>query len=655
MAIARMKKVYIVADKELKDSLPAKLRSLGLLEISKVKKSENPFKDSEEKKQEIEQLEEWLSRINSVIEYLGEVEEDKKPELGLFPKKIAIKEEEFLEWIQNSDWEKICNKSNQIKEKLERLKEEKKDLVNEREFLSPWKNLSTISFEKLKESRFITYQMGIITSEVKETFYKNINELKGSHLHIVKEEGRNVYFFLIYLRENQEKIDSIFQKFKIEKVELEEGREPLNERFKKLKERIRDVEEKIKKYQKELKRVSRERIKLMAFYDHFYNLLQEKKVTTEARFSSYTFTLQGWIREEDLPRLKKGLKDYPSLEIITREPGEDEEVPVALSNSSLFKPFELIVNLYGIPRYFEIDPTPFLAPFFAIFFGFCLTDGGYGLILSLLSFIALKKFKIGGGWKKLFLILFISGLVTMGVGVLTGGIFGISVASLPPSLSFLKRIVLFYPLEEPMVFLMVALGLGLIHILVGIALAFWEDFRRGDIISAFLDHASWILLILGLLIFGASKAGVLEKTIGDIGLVMFIGSAGTLFLFVGRGNKTFIGRIGQGAYELYGIVQTFGDILSYSRLLALGLATSVIATVVNTIAVMVKGIPFIGPILMIVILIGGHLGNIGLNTLSGVIHTLRLQFVEFFGKFYQGGGKSFAPLREERKYIALVK
>jgi len=497
--------------------------------------------------------------------------------------------------------------------------------------------------------------MGIITSEVKETFYKNINELKGSHLHIVKEEGRNVYFFLIYLRENQEKIDSIFQKFKIEKVELEEGREPLNERFKKLKERIRDVEEKIKKYQKELKRVSRERIKLMAFYDHFYNLLQEKKVTTEARFSSYTFTLQGWIREEDLPRLKKGLKDYPSLEIITREPGEDEEVPVALSNSSLFKPFELIVNLYGIPRYFEIDPTPFLAPFFAIFFGFCLTDGGYGLILSLLSFIALKKFKIGGGWKKLFLILFISGLVTMGVGVLTGGIFGISVASLPPSLSFLKRIVLFYPLEEPMVFLMVALGLGLIHILVGIALAFWEDFRRGDIISAFLDHASWILLILGLLIFGASKAGVLEKTIGDIGLVMFIGSAGTLFLFVGRGNKTFIGRIGQGAYELYGIVQTFGDILSYSRLLALGLATSVIATVVNTIAVMVKGIPFIGPILMIVILIGGHLGNIGLNTLSGVIHTLRLQFVEFFGKFYQGGGKSFAPLREERKYIALVK
>jgi len=655
MAIARMKKVYIVADKELKDSLPAKLRSLGLLEISKVKKSENPFKDSEEKEQEIEQLEERLSRINSVVEYLGEVEEDKKPGLGLFPRKIAIREEEFLEWIQNSDWEKICDKSNQIKEKLERLKEEKKDLVNEREFLSPWKNLSTISFEKLKESRFITYQMGIITSEVKETFYKNINELKGSHLHIVKEEGRNVYFFLIYLRENQEKIDSIFQKFKIEKVELEEGQEPLNERFKKLKERIRDVEEKIKKYQKELKRVSRERIKLMAFYDHFYNLLQEKKVTTEARFSSYTFTLQGWIREEDLPRLKKGLKDYPSLEIITREPGEDEEVPVALSNSSLFKPFELIVNLYGIPRYFEIDPTPFLAPFFAIFFGFCLTDGGYGLILSLLSFIALKKFKIGGGWKKLFLILFISGLVTMGVGVLTGGIFGISVALLPPSLSFLKRIVLFYPLEEPMVFLMVALGLGLIHILVGIALAFWEDFRRGDIISAFLDHASWILLILGLLIFGASKAGVLEKTIGDIGLVMFIGSAGTLFLFVGRGNKTFIGRIGQGAYELYGIVQTFGDILSYSRLLALGLATSVIATVVNTIAVMVKGIPFIGPILMIVILIGGHLGNIGLNTLSGVIHTLRLQFVEFFGKFYQGGGKSFTPLREERKYIALVK
>lgn len=655
MAVARMKKVFIIADKKLKNFLPAKLRDLGLLEIGKVKKEKNSLEDFKEENLKINELEEWLSEINSTVTYLNQFEEDKKPGLGIFPSKIAVKEKDFLKWIKNFDWEKICNDSQQVKEKLEKLKEEKRNLTGERELFSPWKSLSTISFRKLKESKYITYQMGTISPEIKEAFYKSINKLKESHLHIVKEEGRSIYFLLIYLKENQEKVNSIFEKFKIEKIQLETDEEPLNEKFNRIRERIKYVEEELRKYQKELKKISLERIKLMAFYDYFYNLLQEKKVALKARFSSYTFTLQGWIREIDLPHLKEGLKDYASLEILTRDPEENEDVPVALSNHSLFKPFELIVNLYGIPQYFEIDPTAFLSPFFAIFFAFCLTDGGYGLVLALLSFIALKKFKIGEGWKKLFLILFISGLVTMGVGVLTGGVFGISFTALPSSMDFLKRLVLFYPLKEPMVFLVVALGLGVIHVLVGIALAFWNDLKRGDVTSAFLDHASWITLILGLIIFGISKVGILGKLVGSIGFVMFVGGAGILFLFSGRKSKNFIGRIGQGAYELYGIVQIFGDVLSYSRLLALGLATSVIATVVNTIAGMTKGMPFIGPVVMIIVLIIGHLGNIGLNTLSGIIHTLRLQFVEFFGKFYQGGGKSFTPLKNERKYIALVK
>jgi len=655
MAIARMKKVFIIADKKLKNSLPAKLRDLGLLEVSKVKKGKNPLENFKEENLEIDKLEERLSKINSTVAYLNQFEEDKKSGLGFFPIRVAVKKKDFLKWIKNFDWERICDNSQQIKEKLEKLKEEKRNLVSERELLSPWKNLSAISFKKLKESKYITYQMGIISPEIRETFHKNINKLKKSHLHIVKEEGKNIYFLLIYLKENQEKVNSIFGKLKIERVQLETGDEPLNEKFNRIRERIKYAEEELKKYQKELKRVSSEKIKLMAFYDHFHNLLQEKKVALKARFSSYTFILQGWIREMDLSHLKEGLKDYPSLEIVTRDPEENEDVPVALSNHSFFKPFEFVVNLYGIPQYFEIDPTPFLAPFFAIFLALCLTDGGYGLVLSLLSFIALKKFKIEGGGKKLFLILFISGLVTMGVGILTGGVFGISFATLPSSLNFLKKLVLFYPLKRPMTFLIVALSLGVIHILAGITLAFWNDLKRGDIVSAFLDHASWVEIILGAIMFGISKVGISGKLIGNIGLVIFITGAGILFLFSGRKSKNFIGRIGHGAYELYGIIGLFGDVLSYSRLLALGLATSVIATVVNTIAGMTGGIPFIGPVVMIIVLIIGHLGNIGLNTLSGIIHTLRLQFVEFFGKFYQGGGKSFAPLRNERKYIALVK
>ncbi|MEA3485698.1 MAG: V-type ATPase 116kDa subunit family protein, partial [Candidatus Aerophobetes bacterium] len=309
----------------------------------------------------------------------------------------------------------------------------------------------------------------------------------------------------------------------------------------------------------------------------------------------------------------------------------------------------------GIPRYFEIDPTPFLAPFFALFLALCLTDGGYGIILALTAYLIPKKIRVGESGERLFSILFISGLITIVVGTITGGMFGIRLSQLPPFFGALKRLTLFNPIKQPMVFLVLSLSLGIIHLLIGIALALWEDLKRGDVISAILDHLSWIVLILGAILFGLSKLGILSKFLAAPGLIMFLSGGIILFLFIGRKSKSLLARLGKGAYELYGLISLFGDVLSYSRLLALGLATSVIATVVNLIANMALGIPFIGPVGMILILILGHLGNIAINTLSGFIHTARLQFVEFFGKFYEGGGGNFTPFKQEGKYTIMEK
>ncbi|RLE06840.1 V-type ATP synthase subunit I, partial [Candidatus Aerophobetes bacterium] len=320
-----------------------------------------------------------------------------------------------------------------------------------------------------------------------------------------------------------------------------------------------------------------------------------------------------------------------------------------------FKPFEIVTELYGIPRYFEIDPTPFLAPFFAVFLALCLTDGGYGVILALLAYFIPKKVQVGESGKRLFSILFISGLLTIVVGTITGGMFGIQISQLPAFFAPLKRLTLFDPLKQPMVFLVISLALGVVHLLLGIVLAFWEDLRKGDINSAILDHLSWIVLILGVILFGLSKLGVLGKSFTTPGLIMSLSAAIILFLFAGRKSKSLFVRFGKGAFELYGLISLFGDVLSYSRLLALGLATSVIATVVNLIANMASGIPLIGPVCMVIILILGHLGNIAINTLSGFIHTARLQFVEFFGKFYEGGGKNFTPFKQEGKYTIMEK
>ncbi|MFQ5834847.1 MAG: V-type ATP synthase subunit I [bacterium] len=684
MALYEMRKVYIMGDLGLRDSIIKRLGDLALFQPRKTdeKTITSSFKPTQMK---TEELEDKLSRLNWTIKYLEQFDE-KKTSLGFFPGKTIIKGKEFFTWIENFDWQKIHKRCEEFEEQTEVLREEKNNLEERYSLLLPWRQLP-ISTERLEEGRWVGYQLGMIRVEAKDLFRKELEKLEATHLNIIKEEAGNLFFLLIFLKEDRERLELIFQRLKVEKVQLKEFGVP-ERKLKEIHQRIDRIENQIEKIKEELKRICREKIKLMALYDHFYHLLRERKVSANTRSSPYTFLLEGWIRKIDLAELKTGLKGFSPLEIVVRKPHQNEEskVPVALSNTSPFKPFELVTNLYGLPRYFEIDPTPFLAPFFALFMAICLTDGGYGIILSVLSYLMLKKFKVEGGAKKLFNMLFIVGFFTFGIGLITGGVFGIEFTHLPVSLAFLKKLALLNPIRDPMTFLAICLGLGLIHVLVGIGLELWEDLRRKDIVSAVLDHASWIVLILGIILvampilkgflLGASSGTAQEVSLGPniamsfsfqnlagiwnalsgysrVGLVMFLWGVMALFLFVGRKSRNLFIRLAKGGYELYGIVQLFADVLSYSRLLALGLATSVIATVVNTIAGMSYGTPFIGPILMVMILIGGHLGNLVLNCLSGFIHTSRLQFVEFFGKFYQGGGKSFRPFRREGKYVAI--
>jgi len=279
-------------------------------------------------------------------------------------------------------------------------------------------------------------------------------------------------------------------------------------------------------------------------------------------------------------------------------------------------------------------------------------------------------------------MLFISGLVTIVLGTVTGGIFGIHLQQVPAFLAPLKKLALFNPIKEPMIFLAIALAVGVVHLLFGIALKMIDNIKKGKIGAALLDQFSWMILIIGLLMvmapyaksfFSGQAASTNTMTelplslspseflilwkgmllYSKVGLVLAISGIMVLFFFSGRASKRLGKRLAKGVYEVYGIIQLFADILSYSRLLALGLATSVIATVVNTIAGMAGEIPILGPIAIVCILILGHIGNLLINALSGFIHTSRLQFVEFFTKFYESGGQRFDPLKREGKYTVI--
>jgi len=338
-----------------------------------------------------------------------------------------------------------------------------------------------------------------------------------------------------------------------------------------------------------------------------------------------------------------------------REPAPDEPPPIALENKPVFDPFEFVTTLYGYPNYRELDPTPLLAPFFVLFFAMCLTDAGYGLTLAAISGIAIAKLKPGGGMGKLLKVLFYGGIVTAVVGLVTGGIYGIDYNSLP---DWVKSFVIINPLEEPMKMLNISFLIGLVHMLFGMGIRMYSNFKEHNWTDALFDDLAWILflVVLAPLGYAGILGGKIPSSVAVISKKAALILAAIIFVTGGRKQGNIVKKFFKGLIGFYDVVGYFGDVLSYARLLALGLATSAIAIAINGIAKMVLGLPFYtGYIAALLVLVLGHLFNIAVNTLGAFVHSGRLQYLEFFSKFFSGGGKPFRPFRSERRYSVVDK
>ena len=374
-----------------------------------------------------------------------------------------------------------------------------------------------------------------------------------------------------------------------------------------------------------------------------YNALQDIAITRQ------TMIIEGYIPAENADSLVKELNEKYLLSITVSEPDEDENAPVAFKNSMPAAAIEDITSSYSMPSKDDVDPNPVMAFFYYLFFGLMLSDAGYGVLMALACGLILKFKKPEGNMKRNMQKFMPCGLSTVFWGALFGSWFGSFVLKVN---LFGQEISLspiwFDPVAQPMTLLILSFALGFIQVVVGLGVKFYMLWRSGDKLGAVFDIGFWWVLFAGILTVLASSMVSIPR-LDTIGIGVAAAGAFGLLLTQGRSSPSIFGKLLGGLGSLYGITGYFSDILSYCRLMALGLVTGIIGTVVNTIGSMGgKGIA--GTILFIIVFIFGHSVNLGINVLGAYVHCNRLQYVEFFSKFYEGGGRPYSPLKVNTKH-----
>lgn len=353
------------------------------------------------------------------------------------------------------------------------------------------------------------------------------------------------------------------------------------------------------------------------------------------------FLLEGWLPADRCAALEKALEPF-TCAIETREPTEDEypQVPVQLKNNKLTRPLNMVTEMYSLPAYGTLDPNPLMAPFFILFYGIMMADMGYGLLMMIASVIISKKYRPKGTSGELFSLLGLCGISTFIMGALTGGFFGdfltrlVAIVS-PGTVFALPK--LFDPLDDLTMILIGSMALGMVQIVTGMAISLIEKCKRKKFLDAFFEEITWWIVFIGIALLALGKGAA----------VLYVGCALVLLgpIVQGKGWGKLTGVFG----SLYNhVTGYFGDILSYTRLMALMLAGSVIAQVFNMLAAMPGNV-----IAFIIISMLGNAMNFGLNLLGCYVHDLRLQCLEFFNKFYVDGGKPFRPMTLDTEYVDL--
>lgn len=396
----------------------------------------------------------------------------------------------------------------------------------------------------------------------------------------------------------------------------------------------------------------RQQIEFMV--DYFILRRDKYEALNRVGNSKNALLITGYIPEKFAQKYVREIEKKFNAAVKISYPEPDEDVPVMLENSAFSAPVEGITEMYAMPDRQDVDPSGVMAFFYYFFFGIMLSDAGYGLVMAIGTALALKKLNLEAKMRKTLKMFFYCGISTVFWGAMFGSWFGDIINIIytqflgkpAPNLA-----IWFEPITDPMRFLLAAFAFGIIHLFTGVAVNFYKLWKEGKRLDAVLDTIPTYLLVLGAAPLAAQVLVPIPPVFAEVGKYMALSGLVLIILTGGRHSKNIFARLGAGAYSLYNIATGYiSDILSYSRLLALGLATGSIASVINLMGSMPQN-PFVKGILLTVVFVVGHALNMAINLLGAYVHTNRLQFVEFFSKFYEGGGIPIKILGVNTKYI----
>ena len=649
MAIVRSKKIFVYGLNSERKAILEFLHQKGVVELTGTEN--NDALGSIATAKSISQFDGMLNTTRSALEVLDKYAPEKT---GMFTSRRILPMGRYS--IKTSSYEKALKSAleiNQFADKIHENAENIRRIEAKQAALQPYLSLDLPM--KVAETRHTYIKMGMLMGswtrdDIQRAFSEN--GVDGVYFDVLESNKEETYIWFEYLKDQQKEVFAFLQSTGLQEPSFSLSKHTPKKKTEILEQAKKDLASQSGEFEKKLSACGDRRSDLELLYDHIELRREKYTALSKIGVTESSFVLEGFILDTDAEKTRQALESKYTAYVELEQPEDLDAAPEAFKNNAFVAPVEGITETYSMPNKYDVDPNPIMAFFYYCFFGMCFSDAGYGILVMLACGILGFGKVLEPHKRKSFKMFFYCGISTTFWGLMYGSFFGDAISSFSGGQYTLTPLWI-DPISEPLTLLIFSVGIGLITCIIGLGVKFYVLVKQGKVKDAIYDQLCWMLILGGVGVLAVGAAVGIQAVL-YAGVVVAIIGVAILVIFHGRDKKNPIMRVLGGILGIYDVTSYVGDILSYSRLMALGLTTGVIGNVVNLLGPVFGELVFgespLAMIVVVIVFILGHLINFALNMLGAYVHTNRLQYVEFFSKFYEGGGRKFVPFGMNTKY-----